>query len=313
MNKTFFICIIALFTFASPSRAVDETTLEHAPYKRGVRTGTISDPGIEEASGVFASRKNRKVLWVVNDGGNAPVLYALSPDGKMLKDFPIAGINNTDWEDLSGFRYKGEDFLVIADVGDNKASRRFCTLFVVREPDLEDAGRLKPQWQIRFAYENGPRDCEAVAVDAQNKRILLLSKRDRYPVLYELPLAVHPPDTLYTAKAIAEIKNIPQPTPADLKDRYGKYRSQPTSMDLSADGRTLVILTYKHGYTYRREMNQTWKAAFQSPPKRVRLPHPNSGELVQRESLCIDHLTGRLIITSEQVPAPIYTLDPIGD
>ena len=49
----------------------------------------------------------------------------------------------------------------------------------------------------------------------------------------------------------------------------------------------------------------------QSLPKQIRLPHPNSGELVQREAICIDHSTGQIIVTSEQVPAPIYTLDPI--
>jgi len=315
MNKTIFISIIfsiiAFFTLAPPSRAVDETTLEHAPYKQGFRTGTISDPGLEEVSGIFASRKNSPLLWVINDRGNTPVLYALSPDGKMRKNFPIAGIKNTDWEDLSGFRHKGEDFIMIGDVGDNRAKRKFCTLFIVKEPAPGDTAPLKLQWQMRFQYEDGPRDCEAIAVDGPNKKIFLLSKRDRFPVLYELPLVIHPPDTLYTAKPVAKIKNIPRPTPSDLKEKYGKYRSRPTSMDLSTDGNTLVILTYKHGYVYRRESNRTWKATFQSLPWLIRLPLPGTGELVQREALCINHGTGQLIVTTEQLPAPIYTLDPV--
>lgn len=307
-----FLCILSLLVFGVPAVRTADAPLENAPFQGAVKTGTISDFRIQEASGIFASQKNKSVLWVVNDGGNAPILYALLPDGQFFAKYPIEGeIKNTDWEDLAGFQYKGKDFLVIADVGDNRGQREFYTLFVVKEPAPGATGPLKLQWQMRFNYEDGPRDCEAVAVDTVNQKILLLSKRQKQPVLYELPLVIAPPDTLYTARPIATISNIPRPTASDLKEKYGKYRARPTSMDLSADGRTLVILTYKNGYTYSREMNQTWAQAFQSLPKLIRLPHPNTGELVQREAICIDHETGRLIVTSEQTPAPIYTLEPM--
>ncbi len=306
------LSMLIVFTLTGSSKAMDSKPLETAPFHRAVRTGVITDPMIQETSGIYASQKNRPVLWVVNDSRNAPVLYAILPDGKRLKECPIEGaIKNTDWEDLAGFQYEGNDFLVIADVGDNKARREFCTLFVVKEPEPGTAGPLKLQWQMRFNYEDGPKDCEAVAVDTANKRILLLSKRQKQPVLYELPLVIYPPDTLYTARPIAKISNIPQPTASDLKEKYGKYRSWPTSMDLSSNGRTLFILTYKNGYTYSRKINQTWEEAFQSRPKLIRLPHPNTGELVQREAICIDHETGRLIVTTEKTPSPIYTLDPM--
>ncbi|MCG8616025.1 MAG: hypothetical protein MI802_07385 [Desulfobacterales bacterium] len=165
---------------------------------------------------------------------------------------------------------------------------------------------------MRFRYADGPRDCEALAVDEPNQKIYLLSKRETYPTLYELPLSVAPEDTLYTATPIAKIQTLPQPTPADLKEKYGKYRSQPTSMDLSADGTRLVVLTYKNGYLFRRNPNQTWEEVFRSPPETIRLPHPNTGELIQREALCIDNNTKGIIVTTEQIPAPIYTLMPQG-
>ncbi len=309
----FFVCILSLLFFGMPAvQTADGTSLEKASFHNAVRTGVITDPMIQEVSGIYASQKNRPLLWMINDSGNTPALYALFSDGQNPREFKIRGkITNTDWEDLAGFQYQGETFLVIADVGDNRAQREFCTLFFVKEPAPGTLGPLNLEWQMRFNYQDGPRDCEAVAVDRVNQKILLLSKRQKQPVLYELPLAIFPRDTLYTAEPIAKISNIPQPTALDLKEKYGKSRSWPTSMDISADGRTLVILTYKDGYTYTREANQTWSQAFESRPGLIQLPHPNTRELVQREAICIDQGTGRIILTTEQLPAPIYTLDPL--
>ncbi|MCG8637826.1 MAG: hypothetical protein MI863_28635 [Desulfobacterales bacterium] len=248
---------------------------------------------------------------MVNDSGNPAELYAISSGGKFLNAFSVEGADNIDWEDMSGFRHNGKGYLIIGDIGDNKARRDFCTLYAVSEPNAAPSlteQSLPIQWQMHFKYADGPRDCEALAVDETRQRIYLLSKRDKYPVLYELPLSFDPEDTLYTATPVARIRTIPQPTPADLKEKYGKHRSRPTSMDISSNGRTLVILTYKHGYLYRRHPGQTWDQAVESPPEL--LPLPDTGELVQREALCIDREKNNIIVTTEQIPAPIYTFTP---
>jgi len=79
-------------------------------------------------------------------------------------------------------------------------------------------------------------------------------------------------------------------------------------MDISSDGNTLAILTYKHGYLFRQKTGQDWNDAFLSLPEIIRLPA--TGELVWREALCIDRNTGQIIVTTEQLPAPIYILEP---
>lgn len=286
-----------------------------ATYRDAVKTGTVFEPGLSEISGIRASRRTPSVFWVLNDGGNGPSLYAISSGGQLLKACPVKGIKNVDWEDLAGFRHKGADFLLIADVGDNKARRSDCVLYAVKEPLVKakkTPDSLAVQWQMRFRYENGPRDCEAVAVDETHRRVLLLSKREKYPTLYELPLVFPPQETLYTARLVAKIKTIPPPTYSDLQESYGKYRSRPTSMDISSDGKTLFILTYKHIYRFVRKPGQSWNEAFQSPPAQLDLPLPGTGELIQREALCIEPSSGRIVVTTEQLPAPIYALDPVG-
>ncbi|PIE61456.1 MAG: hypothetical protein CSA29_03165 [Desulfobacterales bacterium] len=261
-----------------------------------------------EVSGVAASRKNAHILWMVNDSGNAPTLYAVRPNGTLMADFPLKGIKNTDWEDMSGFSHNAIDYLVIADVGDNKARRHQCSLIFIPEPALTAARGGHPitdWWQMKFKYDNGPRDCESVAVDTA-KRILLLSKRDKYPILYQLPLIFPPKDIVYTAKFVARLTTLPKPIPFDLM--YNRY--QPTSMALSSNGCTLVILSYTHAYLFNRQQCQTWQDAFNTPPTAILLPLPETGELIQREALCIDHQTGALFVTTEKIPAPIYRIDP---
>lgn len=286
--------------------------LSPAPYKDAVRCGLISSPGLKEISGLAVSQKTPNLLWVINDSNNPPVVYGLSTQGVMLKTYEVAGAKNRDWEDLAGFHYRGEDFLIIADVGDNWSNRLFNTLYCVKEPapDTQSNGVLQLEWEMKFKYEHGPLDCEAVAVDATNQRIYLLSKRKAVPVLYELPLDMPCKKSMYTARAVAKIRNIPGPSPEDQRQKYGKYRSRPTAMDISADGNALYILTYKHAYVYSRTPDQTWDLVLSNPPQQILLPAP-SHTMVQREALGLDQTSGKIFITSEKSLAPIYVVEPI--
>jgi hypothetical protein len=170
---------------------------------------------------------------------------------------------------------------------------------------------LDVAWKIDFQYEDGSRDAEGLAVDMAQGRILILSKRTQPPVLYELPFEPYQAPARHVARKVATLKHIPPPTAEDLQDAYGQYRSQPTAMDLSPDGTTLVVLTYKHAYHHHRQPHQRWEYVLATPPQLIPLPHPNSGELKQREAICIDPRTGTLYVTTEQTPAPIYRIRPL--
>lgn len=303
---------LAILLFCRTCPAEQSRHLSPAPYKDAVRCGIISSPELREISGLAVSRKTPGLLWAINDGRNPPVVYGLSTKGVLLKTYKVGGAKNRDWEDLAGFRYRDADFLVIADVGDNFSKRSFNTLYCVKEPapGRQRNGVLQLEWEMKFKYQNGPLDCEAVAVDATNQKIYLLSKRNAIPVLYELPLDMPCKKSMYTAKAVAKLRNIPEPTPEDQKQTYGKYYSRPTAMDISADGNILYILTYKHAYVYSRTPDQTWDLAFLKPPQQITLPDP-SHTMVQREALGLDQKNGYIFITSEKALAPIYMIEPI--
>ena len=297
----------------APPPAAPSVTLSRAADREGAIAGNIVDPAITEASGLAASRRRGDVLWVLNDSGNPPEVFAVSTNGAVLARHPVPGIGNRDWEDLASFVHEGTPYLVIAETGDNEAVHETCALYVVEEPaPAEGAGEPLPlAWQIRFRYEDGPRDCESVAVDPAGARVLLLSKRDEPPVLYELPLQPQggDEDEVITARRLGALTTLPRPTADDLRDTHGRFRAQPTAMDLTPDGRALAILTYKNAYLYDRDPGQSWIEAFVAAPRVILLPHPGTGVMRKREALCFSSDAGSVFVTSEGQPAPLFRQD----
>ncbi len=256
-------------------------------------TGKLENTQISEASGLASSRLYPGLLWAINDGGDDPLLYAVGSDGTDLGTFRVEGAKNFDWEALASFRLRDTAYLLIADVGDNWQQRRTVTLYVVKEPAITatgiDNGRVAAiAWQIRFSYEDGPLDCEAVAVDAANQRVFLLSKRGLSPVLYELPL--HPVDQGTTVVA-HRLTTVP-------------HFNWPTAMDLSPDGLSAVVLTYNNGYLFRRRQNEDWPSAFKRRPQRLRF-----NRLFQQEAVCFGFFGKSVFVTSERIPAPLVRID----
>ena len=258
-----------------------------------VIAGKLENPKISEASGLASSRLYPGLLWAINDGGDDPLLYAIGVDGADLGAFRVEGASNFDWEALASFRWQDTAYLLIADVGDNWEQRQTVTLYVVKEPLITasglDNGRIAAiAWQIRFTYEDGPQDCEAVAVDAAMQRVFLLSKRKFTPVLYELALQPVDQNTIAVAHHLTEVPHF----------------NWPTAMDLSPDGLSAVVLTYNNGYLFRRRQNENWANAFQRKPQRLRFDR-----LFQQEAVSFGFYGKSVFVTSERAPAPLVRID----
>ena len=278
------------------------------------RTGYLENESIKEASGLAASRLRDDLLWVINDGGNAPQLYAVSTDGRDLGSVRVEGAENRDWEDLASFEYKGSAYLAIADVGDNAARHKTCTIYVVEEPVITDAhlsddASVEPVWRITFRYEDGPRDSESIAIDLPNNRILLLSKRTMPPVLYGLQLFPFGNASGHVAERLTEVPNIQKGvTKHDLTGNLldpNPYHTMPTAMDISPDGSLLAVLTYQRIYLFRRHDHQNWVSAIHRLPEVFALPR-----LSQAEALCFGPDGRTIFVTSEKRPAPLVRIVP---
>jgi hypothetical protein len=260
---------------------------------KSVIAGNLENQKISEASGLASSRLYPGLLWAINDGGDDPLLYAVSVDGADLGTFRVEGAENFDWEALASFRWQGSAYLLIADVGDNWEQRQTATLYVVNEPAITSSGLDNERvttiaWQIQFTYEDGPVDCEAVAVDAVKGRVLLLSKRRLPPVLYEVSLHPFDPDRAAVAHRISTVGHF----------------IGPTGMDLTPDGLAAVVLTYNNGYLFRRGQNEDWPSAFERKPQRLRFER-----LFQQEAVSFGFYGKSVFVTSERIPAPLVRID----
>jgi hypothetical protein len=303
-------CTVAIFEDTEKTAA---KPLKSAIYQNAIQIGYLANRELKEVSGLTSSRLRHDVLWTINDGGNGPFIYATDTRGKHLGKVRILDAQNQDWEDLASFRLRDVAYLLIADVGDNDEMRSDYFIYVTEEPAITekiDPATQSVAWdyRIRFTYEDGSRDCESVAVDLQSQQILLLSKRTVPPILYTLPLFTTNRDNVQVAKRLTEVPVIPQPTLQDIIEdpRFGSYRSQPTAMDVSPDGYTAVVLTYKNGYLFQRTAGENWVQAFKKIPQLIRLPR-----LRQAEALCFAADGRTLFVTSEKIPAPLLRLDAI--
>ncbi|MBN2410383.1 hypothetical protein JXQ31_01750 [candidate division KSB1 bacterium] len=309
INNVFVLIMLYFLSVLPAEEPLRIRDLESAPYDVAVQAGILENKKLKEASGITCSRIHRDVLWVLNDSGNKGRIYAVGTDGSDLGDFKVDDAENRDWEDMASFRLENKPYLLIADTGDNDAVHKKNILYFVPEPDVRKTGNKKKQTvtvagRMQFSYEDGPRDCEAVAVDIVGKKILLLSKRDSPPVLYELPLNVFPPDTILIAKRLTKVPTIPPPSQEEqqLERRFGIHSTWITAMDISPDGQVAVVLTYKDAYMF--EFNTDWTKTFTALPKHIQIPL-----LVQSESLCFG-LDGRtLYLTSEKKSAPLYRFE----
>ncbi len=264
--------------------------------------GRLQNPKIDEASGLARSQRHPNVFWVTNDDGPS-VLYAIDGTGRDLGRVTVKDAKNRDWEDLASFTLDGVPYLVVADIGDNEGQRKDVRLYVIEEPEAGD-DKVKPAWRVEFTYPEGPRDAESIAVDVDNERILILTKRDVPALLYSVPLNPGTKKRI-DAERLGEVASLPQPSRSDLQftSRDNSWHWQPTSMDIANEGDQAIVLTYGGVYRYPRSPDQDWLEALQQPPVII-----SRSRNRQAESIAFDAAGESVFITIEQRNAPLFRL-----
>jgi hypothetical protein len=273
-------------------------------------SGMLLAAQLDEISGLAASRVHDGVLWMHDDGGNDARLFAVGTRGGLQATFAVAGVANTDWEDIAAFEQDGRHYLLVADTGDNGGLRRSLQLHVIEEPaSLDEAAQhspLTPAWSIAFRWPDGARDCEAVAVDAQRGEILLVTKKRTPPELFVLPLRPRGGD-LQVARKLGVLAGVPVPDAEALRanERMARIRHQVTAADIAPDRSRLAVMTYNEVLLYRRRGDESWARAVARKPAVHDLPW-----LPQAEAMGWDAKGGGLYATGEFAPAPLLYLNP---
>lgn len=289
------LLVLGLVSCASPGPVAAEWSGPHP-------AGLMAEPANHEASGLAASRRTDGLYWTHNDSGGEPVLYALAADGARRGAVRLAGAVNFDWEDCASFEKDGRAWLLAADIGDNFATRAGCVLHLLAEPAADrlrpDAElELRPDYSIHFTYEDGPRDCESVAVDPAEGCVYLLSKRNLPARLYRLPLEPAPADRPAVARFVGPVPHLPQPTAAQLllQTPSGALRGMPCAMDFAPDGSAALVLTYGDLLVFPRAMDESWAAALAKVPLRLP-PH----KFDQAEGACFTRDGRSILVCTEK-------------
>lgn len=270
-----------------------ESTLGAPAFASGVTNGTVNITALDEASGVAASRNNPGVLWSENDSGNSAVVYALSPQGRLLGTYVLPG--NTDNEDvgMGPGPIGGISYLYVADIGDNSSTRSSIALYQIPEPAVYDwqtnspfANReMKGARVIKLTYPDGAHNAEAEFVDPVTGDWFVLTKAATTSRIYTATKAQLDASTNITLSLVGTLG-------FDV----------PSAADISPLGNEIIVRQEDFARLYPRTNGQSIASAFQSAP--VSIPVAGTaGSEPNGEAIAFDSFGGGYFTLSESSAA----------
>jgi len=245
---------------------------------------------LNESSGLAVSRVRPKHFWSHNDSGGKAHIYAFDWRGRQTGQIKLKSAEVVDWEDMASFTDHGIPRLLIADCGDNQASRVSITLHLFDEPDPTQSTSPKDIQTISVIYPDGPRDCEAVAVDEQRHQIVLISK-SALPAcgVYLVPLPQRVTKSTQATVTAKRIGTLPLP--------------MVTAMDVDPSSGDIWVVSYFQAFRFRcADREGSIARQISALPEPHELPRWK-----QIESVAVD-AANDIWVTSEGSPAPLGRL-----
>lgn len=269
---------------------------------------TIANPAINGSSGLAASLEESGAFFTLNDGRDNR-LFAFDSRGRPRGAWRLEDVNPHDLEEMTSFYLRGsmKQALVLADTGNNRSPEReppdVFRLHVVTAPAVEPPGTMTEKTipanaikTVRFRFEGGREDCEAIGFDWVRETFLLINKvpRDAPPAL-NLTTNVH-------SLSLKDVLRGEEPLKARrILTAMPPLPEQITAMDVAPDGSKAVIQTYDDAYEF--DYDTDWATTFSKPYSR-KIPvtveptgHPKNYTF--RETICYGTDGSSLYITRE--------------
>ncbi|MCW2949957.1 MAG: hypothetical protein JWN41_970 [Thermoleophilia bacterium] len=247
--------------------------------------GHLADRRLSEVSGVAVGRAHPSILWVHNDSGDRPRIFAIRTDGSLVGEIQFDGALAHDWEDIAigpGPRAAGDaPWLYTADIGDNGYLRRSIQLYRTPEPDPLSR-RVRPE-KITLHYpDRQARNAETLLVDPRTGDVTIVCKLDRRADVFTISRDELDAGggSLHAAGSFA-------------------LQGRATGGDVSPDGSTVVVRTYERVYVFARRPGQSVADALRGTP--------SEGAAPPSEAVTFSSDGGSLISIDEGVGAEILT------
>jgi hypothetical protein len=151
-------------------------------FKTPTQVGSFETTALNGPSGMVASRAHAGVLYAQLDMGGPVTVFAATPAGKALGEYTLAGVTETDWEDIAvGPGPGGGSFIYVADIGDNSMNRTQVQIVRIAEPDVSTTQALAKEsltgaQVLHFTYPEGAQDAETLIVDPTNGDLIIITK-----------------------------------------------------------------------------------------------------------------------------------------
>ncbi|MBU2995521.1 hypothetical protein KO500_03715 [Cellulophaga baltica] len=195
---------------------------------------------IGENSGIAYYGNDR--AWFIEDHGNEDVLYQVSFNGELTKEFKVKNATNSDWEDLTT---DDRGNIYIADLGNNQNKRDDLVIYKLPNPENEpgdhiDAEKIHINYPEQKKFPPKKKDLiyDSEAIFYNNNYIYIITKNRSNPfsgkaLIYKVPAE----KGTYDAELIGNF--TPCKTAASCKV---------TAAAISPSGKKVVLLGY--GYLW---------------------------------------------------------------
>lgn len=278
-------------------------------YGPAIHLADLEDQNVAESSGIAASRTSPNYFWTHNDSGDGAFIYAFDERGRKRGVWQVKGAKARDWEDIAVgpnplASERAEDrrrsYLYVGDIGDNGRSRNQIVVYRFAEPAIApgDAAstKAKPRpteqaEKIRLHYPDGHHDAEALLVHPTSGDVYIVTKK------------AFARAAIYKATAPLNTERV------SMLERLGGLSipsmlgGMITGGSISPDGRRVVLCDYGFAYEWIvpsseiTEFDNVWK----QQPTVVAV-----GARQQGEAICYSMDGEALLMTSENLPAPLY-------
>ena len=172
----------------------DTTVVAQPLFSNAASLGSVAVPGLNQASGVVASRNNDGVLWTHNDAGDSPRIFAIDLQGRHLGTYQLPGAKHVDYEDLAigPGPVPNAQYLFVGDIGDNKSNRPSIQVYRIPEPAVYLRQSLNPVSRsfkglesITLNYPDGAHNAETLLVDPLTGDLFVVTKQPGLAGIYQ--------------------------------------------------------------------------------------------------------------------------------